>query len=155
MAEFRKKRLGGEGMPSYCDGHVSVAVECCSVNYSLQHSGLPVVESLTVHNTGGRDLRNIEVGLRIDGYTLPTKFVLPELLSQSRGIILRPDLPLIPDRMAAQLERARAFLEVEIDGIPRHRQAIWVLPYNECSWNRGHEAALAAFICPNNPAVVA
>lgn len=133
---------------------VTVRVQCFSINYSLQHANLPVVESLIVRNDSMKNLCSVKVVLSIGGYSLPAQHLIADLPSSHSKEMAEHFQPLlIPDKLAALLERARAFLEVRVDDRLQRRQQIWVLAYNECSWRPGHERALAAFINPNNPAV--
>lgn len=124
------------------------------VNYSLVHCGLPVASSLVVHNNSCANTQQMVGEALIPGYTLPSEIVVPELKSgERRDLASDFTLRFLPDVVSTQMERARATLQIRFPDNPTAQFPIWVLAYSEVSLLPGHEATLAAFVFPNNPAV--
>jgi hypothetical protein len=133
---------------------LQIQLQCSSINYSLAHCGLSAITSLRFRNEGECPSREDQLHISISGYTIPCKVSLPPLEPGTESELAdQVRLSFIPDRLAAQTEKARASLEIEVNKRLLERRDIWVLGYNECSWQQGHELSLAAFVHPNNPAV--
>ncbi len=133
---------------------ISMELKCSALNYSLEHSGLPVLESLLIRNDGEAPLEDISINVVVPGYSLPgqpTHFGLAGRETKDISSLIR--INLIHDRVSHQLERAKVPLEVFVNDELRERLQTWVLAYNELSLQPGHEKALAAFVHPNNEAV--
>jgi hypothetical protein len=133
---------------------VRVDIECPAVNYSLAHAGLPVLSAVRVRNEARAPIEGGSLQVAIPGYTLPGDAATLALAAgETTDVSDRVRLNFALDRLLTQTERARAWVDASIDGRLAGRQATWVLAYDECSWQPGHEKVLAAFVHPNNSAV--
>jgi len=152
--EALRKETGPDKSPLEPSARIQALVECSSVNYSLVHAGISSITSLKVRNETAQLLQDIDLELSLPGYTRPCHIAIPLLeAGQEQELSDQVKLTFHMERLEVQEERARTPIEVNVNGRLVDHRLTWMLAYNECSWQPGHEKALAAFVHPNNAAV--
>lgn len=130
---------------------LSVRCRCLSLNFSTEHAGFRSLDSLIVRNETKWPLQDVKVRALVPGFTNPADLLIEKLNGgEEREIRDLIKLEFLLEQIVAVAERVRVPLEIYLNGLVVHRQEVWLLSYNECSWQKGHEMALATFVQPNN-----
>lgn len=129
-------------------------IEGNSISYSIIHSGLNAI-SFFLLNKGTFDIHNINVKVEIPYYSTSTSVNIPRIsVDEKIDISSQLKINFLPDSIfRGQRERLRATINLYINNQKKIQHKIWVLPYNECSWETGLEKAIASFSHPMNHAV--
>ncbi len=139
---------------------LSVSIDCdATINYAFQQNAIPLVREVRLLNSGQAEHRTLCLTIRTEPpFTLPLEIRIPALAGGAEFRLAPVDLKLSPDFLAETRERVAALLHVEVTGfdtcLAHHAQPVAILAANEWSGLESLPEILAAFVVPNDPAVM-
>jgi len=139
---------------------LSVSIDCdATVNYAFQQNAIPLVREIRLLNHSAMERRDLCLTIRTEpAFTLPLEVMIPVLAGGAEFRLAPVDLKVSPDFLAETRERVTALLHVEVTGfdtrLAHHAQPIAILAANEWSGLASLPEILAAFIVPNDVAVM-
>ncbi len=122
-----------------------------SVNYSLIHSGLPVIDNISIRNRGQKTSAPSHAEIIIEGLARSGYLSIPGLEPGQTYTIPKPHLYIYRPDLEFQIERKTAHLTVFIESEKVIEKELWVLAFDEWSQEKKHWPAMAAFVLPNHP----
>jgi hypothetical protein len=135
-------------------GELSVEVfPAASINYSLVHSGLPVIYEVMVRNRGAVKTAPVQIDINIEGLARSDTLAIPPLEPGHTHIIKNPRLHICLPDLEKKIEREMARLVVSIDSKKVIESNLWILAFDEWSQEEEHRLSIASFVLPNHPLV--
>ncbi len=131
-----------------------------SINYAFQQNAIPVIRDLSVVNRGAQSYKNLLVTLRTEPlFAVPVEIRISELAPGGEFRTGLVDLKLSPAFLSELRERVNGLLKIEIRNdeaiVSSKSLPITLLASNEWAGLVSLPEILAAFVLPNDPAVLA
>ncbi len=139
---------------------LTVSIDCdATVTYAFQQNAIPLVREIRLLNPGPTGHRDLCLTIRTEpAFTLPLEIPIHILAGGAEFRLAPVDLKLSPDFLVKTRERVAALLHVEVTGfdtcLAHHAQPIAILAANEWSGLESLPEILAAFVVPNDVAVM-
>lgn len=129
-----------------------------AINFAFQQNAIPVVTELRVENSG-LDLANVAVRISSEPpFAVPLELRVERLALGEEFRIAPVDLKLSPDFLAGLSEKVTGLLHFEVVGetgsLAKHSEPIDLLAPNEWTGLASLPEILAAFVLPNDPAIM-
>lgn len=143
---------------------ISVSIACDrAINYAFQQNAIPFARELKLVNSGAEDLADLLVRITVEpAFALPLEIRIQALPATGEFRLSSIDLTLSPEFLASLTEKITGLLHVEIRSaasahdapLVRHTESITLLAPNEWCGLVSLPEILAAFVLPNDPAVM-
>lgn len=130
-----------------------------AINFAFQQNSIPVVRELRIANEGSEEQRACVVRITTEpAFALPLELRIASLAAGAEFRAAPLDLVLSPEFLRGLTERIAGLLHIEVTAGPRalarHTRPLTLLAPNEWSGLVALPEILAAFILPNDPAVM-
>jgi len=129
-----------------------------AINYAFQQNAIPLIKELVIRNDD-RSRRNVRLRITTEpAFATPLELAFSELAPAEHQRIAPVDLRLSHDFLAGLNEKVRGELRVEIleaeQSLCSHSEEISLLARNEWCGLSALPEILAAFVLPNDPAIL-